>query len=61
MEEILKNMSEEQRILVECVFMLGRAYEHTEHCKTASCYYNPEDENDAIAMYEYFDSIYRNM
>lgn len=61
MEEIFKNLTTDQKALMMTAFMLGRAYEHTEHSKTASCYYNPDDENDAITMYEYFDSIHRNM
>ena len=60
MEEFFKNLSSEQKSWVMTAFMLGRAYEHTEHAKTASCYYNPEDEAEAVKMYEYFDKIMSN-
>lgn len=55
MEDFLNNLTGEQFSLVMEAFMLGRAYEHTEHSKSATCEVDLDSCEDSIKMYEYID------
>lgn len=61
MEEFIKNLTDEQFDLFVNAFMLGRAFEHSECAKTASCEVNPQDVDESVKVYKAIDARYCKM